>query len=249
MQALWWPDHVGNSDQAAAQHHRLARDPVARRVLRSLPVECSGIGSGHVGAGDGIFAPPAPWISASLVAWQAWTVWSWRNGAPPYRAGAVGLENSADVILKPAGRRPSGDVSRRSRQRPGRSAGTAGLRLISRRLLVVSLAAAVFLVGFICDTGALARLFWAALAGQVGLMARLGAFAALLLLAGVFGLGFFSPARSAPAKPRRSGAPRAARNEEKATRTKAADSDSADAKPAVARSRRKKPGPVLHQSS
>jgi hypothetical protein len=107
----------------------------------------------------------------------------------------------------------------------------------------------VFLVGFICDTGALARLFWASLAGQVGLFARVAAFAVLLLLACVFVLGFVRPARSPPTKARRNAGPRTARNEEQNPRTRAIDSDPADLKPTVTRSRRKKPGSVLNQLS
>jgi hypothetical protein len=114
---------------------------------------------------------------------------------------------------------------------------------------VVSLASAVFLVGFICDTGALARLFWASLAGRVGLFARLAAMAVMLLLACVLVLSFVRPARLPPAKPRRSASPRTPRNEEKATRVKAVDSDPADIKPKATRSTRKKPGPVLNQST
>jgi hypothetical protein len=113
---------------------------------------------------------------------------------------------------------------------------------------VISLASTVFLVGFICDTGALARLFWASLAGQVGQFARLAAFGVLLLLC-VFVLGFVRPARLPPARPRRSASPRTARNEEKTTRTKPVDSDPADIKPTVTRSRRQKPSPALNQSS
>jgi hypothetical protein len=116
-------------------------------------------------------------------------------------------------------------------------------------VLVISLASAVFLVGFICDTGALGRLFWASLAGQVGLFPRLAAFAVLLLLACVLVLSFVRPARLPPAKPRRSASPRAARNEEQNPRARAVDSDPADIKPPVTRSRRKKPGAVLNQSS
>jgi hypothetical protein len=159
------------------------------------------------------------------------------------------LENSADAVLKPASRSQSGDASRRSRKQPGRSGGIAGAGSITRHLLVISLASAVFLVGFICDTGALAGLFWASLAGQVGLFARLAAFAVLLLLACVFFLSFVRPARLPPAKPRRGASPRTARNEEKSTRTKAVDSDPADIKPTVTRGRRKKPGPALNQLS
>jgi hypothetical protein len=115
-------------------------------------------------------------------------------------------------------------------------------------VLVISLASAVFLVGFICDTGALARLFWASLTGQVGLFARLAAFGVLLLLC-VFVLGFVRPARLPPAKPRRSASPRPARNEEPNPRARAVDSDPTDIKPTATRSRRKKPGPALNQSS
>jgi hypothetical protein len=64
----------------------------------------------------------------------------------------------------------------------------------------------------------------------------------------VFGRGFVRPARLPTAKPRRAASPRDARNEEPNPRTKAVDSDPADMKPAVTRSRRKKPGSALHQS-
>jgi hypothetical protein len=159
------------------------------------------------------------------------------------------LENSADAVLKPASRSQSGDASRRSRKQPGRSGGIAGAGSITRHVLVISLASAVFLVGFICDTGALARLFWASLAGQVGLFARLAALSVVLLLACVFVLSFVRPARLPPAKPRRNASPRTARKEEKATRTKVFDSDPADMKPIVTRSRHKSPAPALDQSS
>ncbi len=120
---------------------------------------------------------------------------------------------------------------------------------IIRNVLVITLASAVFLVAFICDTGALARLFWASLAGHVGLLARLAAFAVLLLPACVIALSFIRPARLPPAKPRRSATARAARNEDQNPRTKAIDSDPADIKPAVTRSRRKKAGSALNQTS
>lgn len=159
------------------------------------------------------------------------------------------LENRTDAILKPASRSQSGDLSKRSRRRPGRSGGIAGAYSIVRHGVVIALASAVFLVAFICDTGALARLFWASLAGQVGLLARLAAFAVLLLPACVIALSFIRPARLPPAKARRSASARAARNEEQNPRTKAVDTDPADLKPAGTRNRRKKPGSALNQTS
>jgi hypothetical protein len=116
-------------------------------------------------------------------------------------------------------------------------------------VVVIALASAVFLVAFICDTGELARLFWASLAGHVGLPARLAAFTVVLVPACVIALSFTRPARLPPPKTRRSATARPARNEDANPRTKAVDSDPPDIKPAVTRSRRKKPGPALNQSS
>ncbi len=120
---------------------------------------------------------------------------------------------------------------------------------MARRLLVLLLASAVFLVAFICDTGALGRLFWASLVGQVGPYARLAAFGVLLLLTGLIGLRFIGPAQLPPAKPRRKASPRAARSEDQAARPRVADGEPTDPKPAVTRNRRKKPVPVVTQSS
>ncbi len=160
------------------------------------------------------------------------------------------MGNSADAILKPASRTKSGKVPKRPGHRPGRpgssAGGNGGAGSITRLAAVIPLAAAVFLVGFICDTGALARLFWASLAGQVGLPARLGAFAIVLLLGFALVAGFFRPARVPPTKQRRTATPRAARNEEQKPRTRAVDSDPAEVKPAVTRSRRKKPDAALN---
>jgi hypothetical protein len=47
--------------------------------------------------------------------------------------------------------------------------------------IVISLASATFLVAFICDAGAIARLLSACLAGHVGQRARLATFGVLLL--------------------------------------------------------------------
>jgi hypothetical protein len=39
MQAVWRPDDAGNGDPAAAWYPRLARNPLARRILRDVQAE------------------------------------------------------------------------------------------------------------------------------------------------------------------------------------------------------------------
>jgi hypothetical protein len=65
------------------------------------------------------------------------------------------------------------------------------------------MASVVFLVAFICDTGAIARLFWACLAGQLGQMPRLAAVAVLLLILYALAVACYRPARSRTAKVRK----------------------------------------------
>src|ERR1700679_1326004 len=92
----------------------------------------------------------------------------WSNRCSPlFPARASRLDNRTDAIVKPASRRGPVDVSRRARQRSRRSGGAVDAHSIVRRLLVTSLAPAIFLIAFMCDTEAMARLLWAYLAGHV----------------------------------------------------------------------------------
>jgi hypothetical protein len=113
------------------------------------------------------------------------------------------------------------DVSGQARQRSSRSVGVVGAHSIVRRILVISMASAMFLVAFICDTGAIAGLFWACLAGHVGQLARLAAFGGMLLLLCVLALAFCRPARLRPAKIRQSASGRPARSDEQNQRNRA----------------------------
>lgn len=250
MQTVRRPDHGGNGDKPPARRSGFSRNPLAGRLLRSLRAERVDAGSVGNRIGDRTSAHKVAHVSANVAPRRSRSVGPWWNGrASSVRAGASQLENSADAILKPVSRSKSGNVSRRSRGRPGRSGGNARAGSNIRLALVMFLAAAVFLVGFICDTGALTRLFWASLAGQVGLSARLGAFGVLLLVVSVFVLGLTRPTKLPPPKPRRTATPRTARDEEQKPPARAADTDPAVMKPAVTRGRRKKPGAALNQPS
>jgi hypothetical protein len=68
-------------------------------------------------------------------------------------------------------------------------------------VVVFAAAAIVFAMAFILDTGAVARLLWACLKGQLGEPARLGAGTVVLLLLGLTALVLYRPAP--PAKPRK----------------------------------------------
>jgi hypothetical protein len=83
-----------------------------------------------------------------------------------------------------------------------------------RRVLLTGAVAVVFVAAFILDTGAVARLLWACLAGRLGEPARLGAAAFVLLLLAVIGVVIYRPAP--PAKPRKRAARPAVRAEKPA---------------------------------
>ncbi len=111
-----------------------------------------------------------------------------------------------DGIPTPATRvRRAKGASGRPRGKSRKSGGSGRYRL-ARRVLVMCAAAVVFVAAFILDTGAVARLLWACLAGQAGEPARLGAGAVVLLLLGLIAAVVYRPA-PAP-KPRKRAARR-----------------------------------------
>ena len=110
---------------------------------------------------------------------------------------------------------------------------------MARRLLVISAASAVFVVAFILDTGAVARLFWACLAGQLGQRSRIAALGILLLLCCVIALVLYRPARLPPVKARNKTARRPIRNEGQAERNGAIDDSPAEVVPAAKRRSRR----------
>ena len=117
-----------------------------------------------------------------------------------------------DGIPTPATRvRRAKGASGRPRGKSRKSGGSGRYRL-ARRVLVRCAAAVVFVAAFILDTGAVARLLWACLAGQAGEPARLGAGAVVLLLLGLIAAVVYRPA-PAP-KPRKRAARPAVRGAE-----------------------------------
>lgn len=87
--------------------------------------------------------------------------------------------------------------------------------LTLRRGLLIGGVVAVFIAGFVLDPQAVARVFWACLAGQAGPWARWGAIALLLAISAAISCVFYRPARPAPppVKVRKKAAPRAVRTE------------------------------------
>lgn len=98
----------------------------------------------------------------------------------------------------PARRKQGASGPPRAKSR--KSAG-GGRSAVARRVLVIGVAAGVFVTALILDTGAVARLLWACLKGQAGEPARLAAGAVVLLLLGATALVVYRPAP--PAKPRK----------------------------------------------
>jgi hypothetical protein len=111
------------------------------------------------------------------------------------------------------------------------------------------MASAVFLVAFICDTGALARLFWACLAGQVGQFACLAAFAVLLLLLYTLAVACYRPGQLQAVKVRKSAPGRPARSDEQKQRNRSSDSGPDETGSAAKRGSRKKASAALNPST
>jgi hypothetical protein len=113
---------------------------------------------------------------------------------------------------------PPGNSPRRPRAKTGKAA--ARRPQSTRRLWPIgTAAAAVFLAAYVLDLGAVARLMWAGLSGQLGERACIASFAVLALLGAALAWASHRPApppvTKAPAKARR----RPAASREKPART------------------------------
>jgi hypothetical protein len=107
-----------------------------------------------------------------------------------------------------------------------------------RRLPVIAASTVVFLIAFILDTGAVLRLFWACLMGEIGPGPRLVAFSVLLLVLGVMVLLLYRPEQRPLVKARKKPIPRAIRGDGKAERTNVTEPAPVDVtKPAKRRRR------------
>lgn len=113
---------------------------------------------------------------------------------------------------------PPGNSPRRPRPKTGKAA--ARRHQATRRLWPIGAAAVgVFLAAYVLDLGAVARLMWACVSGQLGQRACIASFAVLVLLGSALAWASHRPApppvTKAPAKARR----RPAASREKPART------------------------------
>jgi hypothetical protein len=113
---------------------------------------------------------------------------------------------------------PPGNPSRRPRTKTGKA--SVRRHPATRRLWPIAvIAAGVFLAAYILDLGAVARLMWAGLSGQLGQRACIASAAVMVLLGAALAWASYRPAprpvRKAAAKPRR----RPPTNREKRVRT------------------------------
>jgi hypothetical protein len=171
MHAVRRSNDVGNGDHTPPPRPGLPRNPFARRLLRDLQAERADRGSRRHVAGERDQSPSAhqpPRIFANMVARRLDPARPWPNRCCPlFTARASRLDTGTGAIVKSAGRRGSVRGFRPARRRSSRSQGAVGSRSMARRGLMMSIALATFLIAFICDTEAMARLAWSCVAGFV----------------------------------------------------------------------------------
>jgi hypothetical protein len=129
------------------------------------------------------------------------------------------------------GRKKSSGSPGKSRRRPRAGAGKASARPrpASRRLWpIAAVAAVVFLASYILDVGAVGRLMWACLTGQLGTQARIASIGVLLLSAGALAWASRRPAPRRVTKAPRKARPRPTRSRQKPARTEPEEAPTSD---------------------
>jgi uncharacterized membrane protein len=105
--------------------------------------------------------------------------------------------------------------------------------------LVTLAALSVFILAFILDTGAVARLLWGALTGHFGAWIRIAAFGIVSLLCCVIALVLYSAPRQPSARVRQKATRPAIRTDAHIDRNNAKDIGSAGGAPVAKRGRKK----------